>query len=296
MMLSTVRYVDSVDYQILDILSQFPVQYAFLAFIVLVICIWKKFIRIALFAAFLVAINMIVLVDSGNLVQAAGHGDRTLTVYSANINKNNNDLSKLLKEVTANDDDIVLLLEVTKKNIDFLQPLIRKYPHRLINLNIGSSGIGTVLMSKFPILNHEVTKYSDFGNMLVSVTLGVNDKRVIMYAVHFPRPLEIPDHARMEQFMSLAQQVRGQSAPVIVAGDFNETLYSPIFKRLLSISGLNDSRGEFGWLPSWPTFFPPLWIPIDHILVSPGIHVLKRATGSYIGSDHYPVFAELSIN
>jgi endonuclease/exonuclease/phosphatase (EEP) superfamily protein YafD len=84
--------------------------------------------------------------------------------------------------------------------------------------------------------------------------------------------------------------------PVIVAGDFNATPFSPIFRKVIKISGLKDSREGFGWQPSWPTYVPLLWLPIDHILVSSEIQVHNRATGSFIGSDHYPVFADLSIN
>ncbi|MEW6714582.1 MAG: endonuclease/exonuclease/phosphatase family protein, partial [Nitrospirota bacterium] len=82
----------------------------------------------------------------------------------------------------------------------------------------------------------------------------------------------------------------------IVAGDLNSTPLTPMFRKLLKISGIRDSRTGFGWQPSWPTYFPVFWIPIDHILVSPEVHVHERATGSRIGSDHYPIFAELSIS
>jgi endonuclease/exonuclease/phosphatase (EEP) superfamily protein YafD len=152
-------------------------------------------------------------------------------------------------------------------------------------------------MSRFPILNHSVKKYSEFGNMLVSVTLEIKDKIVLLYATHFPKPTYRQEfHTRSMQFMSLAEEIKGQLTPVIVAGDFNATPYSPIFKKFLKVSGLKDTRTGFGWLPSWPTFFPLLWLPIDHILVSPDIQVYRRDTGPHIGSDHYPVFAELSIS
>lgn len=294
--LSFVRYIDNVDYRLVDIFSHFPVQYALLAFFFLVICLWKKIIPLALLAGLLFAFNISVLVDSGSIAQAAGQEIKTFKVYSANINKSNTNYPKLVRGLMEADADILLLLEVTSKNIKPLQSLIHSYPYRVINLNTGSSGTGMVLISKFSILNHEVTKYSDFGNILVSVLLEVYDNKVAFYAVHFPRPVFTKGlHDRMEQFMSLARRIDGESVPVIVAGDFNATPYAPIFKQFLKRSGLKDSRTGYGWQPSWPVSVPPLWIPIDHILVSNDIQVHKRGTGTHIGSDHYPVIAELSI-
>ena len=107
--------------------------------------------------------------------------------------------------------------------------------------------------------------------------------------------------SRMEEQIEVLEEIYNISQKenvdaVIIAGDFNASPYSPVFKKLLTTSGLRDTRTGFGWLPSWPALFPLAFIPIDHILVSPDIQVQNRATGPYIGSDHYPVIAELSIN
>ncbi len=294
---SVIRLLDDVDYWIVDIFSHFPVQYAFGALLLLAACLWKRVVSLAFLAGLLFAVNISVLVDPGSSAQAAAPEYETFTVYSANISKTNTDFTKLVEELRKPDADILLLLEATEDNIKYLQTLIKLYPYHIVNLNSGSSGTGTVLMSKFQIVDSNIEKYSEFGNMLVSATLKINNKRLVFYGTHFPRPLYMQEFsARSEQVMLLAQMISKQSVPVIVAGDLNATPYSPAFRKLLEKSGLKDSREGFGWQPSWPAFFPFLWLPIDHILVSPEIQVHNRATGSYLGSDHYPVFAELSIN
>jgi endonuclease/exonuclease/phosphatase (EEP) superfamily protein YafD len=295
-LLSIVRYINREDYWIVDIFSQFPVQYALCALLLLVVCLWKKTTSLAVFAAFLFVFNISVLSDIGKFAQAAVEKNKTFKVYSANINKFNNDYKKLVGGLMQTDADVLLLLEVTERNIKPLEVLIERYPYRVVNLNIESSGTGIVLMSKFAILHHNITVYSDFGNMMVAAILEIMDKKLAFYATHFPRPEFIPDFSdRSIQFISLARQINGQSLPVIVAGDLNATPYSPIFRSFLDVSGLKDSREGFGWQPSWPAYFPLLWLPIDHILVSPEIQVHNRSTGPYIGSDHFPVFAELSM-
>ena len=294
--LSTARLFNNMDFWLVDIFSHFAVQYALMALLLGVAFLWKRTLSLALFAGLLFVFNISVLANPGASAQAAGQEHDTFILYSANINKSNRDFSKLVDVLKETNADILLVLEVTEASIGPLQAVIRTYPHKLVNLNVGASGTGAVLMSRFPIVDSEITKYSEFGNMLISATLEIGDQKVLFYGAHFPRPTYTKDNSiRFRQFTSLARQINGQSIPVIVAGDFNATPYSPIFKALVKQSGLKDSREGFGWQPSWPTYFPFLWLPIDHILVSPGVQVHNRATGSYMGSDHYPVFAELSI-
>ena len=293
---SMIRLINNADYWLVDIFSQFPVQYAVISVFFLAIGLYKRKMLIALFAGILLVLNSSVLIHPGASVQAAVTKYDLFTVSSANINKSNKNFSKIIEGVAESNADIVLLLEVTKENFKPVMTLINNYPYHIINLNITSSGTGTVLISRFPILTHEITKYSEAGNMLVYAVLEINNKKVAFYGAHLPRPMfAAANKTRIEQFRSLAAQVAKQSIPVIVAGDLNATPYSPIFKEVLKISGLNDSRAGFGWQPSWPTSFPLLWIPIDHVLVSPEIQVHNRATGAYTGSDHYPIVAELSI-
>jgi endonuclease/exonuclease/phosphatase (EEP) superfamily protein YafD len=161
---------------------------------------------------------------------------------------------------------------------------------------MGINGLGLILLSKFPILNHKITELSEFGNAFVEAELIIREERVLFYGAHFPRPgYRHGYQGRSMQFLKLAHQIRRKSMPSMIAGDFNATPFSPVFQKFLLVSGLKDTRKGFGWQPTWPVYFPGLWIPIDHILVSPEIRVIGRSTGSHIGSDHYPVIAELSM-
>ena len=296
-LLSIMPLFNEFDYWLVDILSNFPIQYALAALLLFIISLRKKVLSLAFFAAVLFVLNISVFSDSGVSVQAAARKHETFTLYSANIQKTNKNFYRLVAGLKETNADILFLLEVTEESIDPLQSVIRTYPYHYVNLNLGESGTGAVLMSKFPIVNSKVIKYSEHGNMLVKATLDINNNKVMFYGVHLPRPAYADEYSmRSEQALSLAEQIGVQSVPVILAGDLNSSPYTPIFKQLLKRSGLKDSREGFGWQPSWPTYFPLLWLPIDHIFVSTEIRVHNRATGTYLGSDHYPVFAELSID
>ena len=295
-LLSFIRYSDNIDYWIIDILSHFSVQYAFLSLLLFSICIWKRIKLQAMLAGFLFVFNISSIVDLSNSIQAAQQTERAFKVYSANINRFNKDFSKLNYELQETDPDIVLLLEVTPGHFSQLHSIMQTFPHHIERLSMGTYGFGIVLLSKFPVLEHRVIKLSEIGNAILEATLEVNQQTVVFYGVHFQSPVFIQKFVeRKKQFLWLAHQINQKTEPVIVAGDFNSTPFSPLFQQLLKISDLKDSRKGFGWQPSWPAFLPFFWLPIDHILVSPEIQVHNRTTGSFIGSDHYPVFAELSI-
>lgn len=292
---SLARLSGNLDYWFIDILSHFPLQYALLAFIILLAGLWRRAVTIVVPAVLLLVFNLSVFVGPGKAVHASVTAAGTFNVYSANLHVSNDDLSGLVSELGKMDPEMVLLLEVTPQHRGQLESVIREYPYHIQKSYIGEREIGFIFLSKFKVFSSNVTWLSDVCNVLLEAKVEIGNEPVMFYGLHARRP-DIGNFAeRKEQFLRLAADIKEQKLPVIIAGDFNTTPYAPIFRQFTAMSGLRDSREGFGWQPSWPTFFPPLWIPIDHILVSPEIQVYRRATGSYIGSDHYPVFAELAI-
>lgn len=289
--LSVVRYMHGSDYWLADISSHFPFQYALISLTLMFVCIWRKSVLLAILAGLIFILNISVIIDFEGSIHAAEQPGKPFVVYSANIQVQNRDLSKLELEIQKIDPEIVLLVEVSADQDELLRSLKQSYPYCISS--IPEDVVGVVFLSKFPLHDHHVTKLSEQGNLLFEARVEIDQRSVIFYGLHAQRPRFGNYKERISQFLRLVRQINEQSLPVIVAGDFNTTPYSPIFRKVIKLSGLKDAREGFGWQPSWPTFFPPLWIPIDHVLVSPEVQVFKRSTGSYIGSDHYPVITEL---
>jgi endonuclease/exonuclease/phosphatase (EEP) superfamily protein YafD len=249
-----------------------------------------------LLVGFIYFLNPGTVLDFRSSIDASVDTKETFTVYSANVNKDNKNLTRLINEINHKNAEVVLLLEVTPEHAQQLNSIAEDYPYSILKTPVGIDNLGLVLLSKFPILNHKVKELTIFGNVLIEAELMINQNPVFFYGGHFPRPTYRKAYSdRTKQVLDLAQQINSKAVPVIFAGDMNATPYSTIFRRFLKGSGLKDTRKGFGWQPTWPTYFPPLWLPIDHILISSEIHVHRRTTGRYIGSDHYPVLAELSI-
>ena len=90
-------------------------------------------------------------------------------------------------------------------------------------------------------------------------------------------------------------QRRRSSEPLVVAGDFNVTPYSPYFRDWLAASGLTDSRRGRTLSVSWPATLPWFGIPIDHVAVNDGFTIVSHRRLPDFGSDHYGVVVELAL-
>jgi endonuclease/exonuclease/phosphatase family metal-dependent hydrolase len=96
-----------------------------------------------------------------------------------------------------------------------------------------------------------------------------------------------------------ARLAAGTETPLLILGDFNITPYSPRFRAMLEAGGLRYVHLGWSWPRSWPS---PHYgriqkyvrgFPIDHILTSRHFSVAHARALESVGSDHYPVTAEL---
>jgi endonuclease/exonuclease/phosphatase (EEP) superfamily protein YafD len=93
----------------------------------------------------------------------------------------------------------------------------------------------------------------------------------------------------------LAARSTAVDGPLIVAGDFNATPYSPYFTEWLEKTKLTDSRRGRTPSPSWPTMLPWVGIPIDHVVVNDGFTILSHRRLPNFESDHYGVLVEIAL-
>ena len=89
--------------------------------------------------------------------------------------------------------------------------------------------------------------------------------------------------------------VKQQKHPALLIGDLNTTPWSSHFTQVGSDSGLKNSMKGFGFQPSWPVNHCFLRIPLDHVLHSPEITIHNRMIGGEVGSDHFPVIVDFSM-
>jgi endonuclease/exonuclease/phosphatase (EEP) superfamily protein YafD len=150
------------------------------------------------------------------------------------------------------------------------------------------------MVSRLPWTSVETVSIGAGDVPSIVARFQVNEAAWTIIGTHPLPPASKPAAAaRNEQLSALAEFARREKVPVIVGGDLNVTSWSPYFSDLLREANLRDSRQGRGVQPSWASRIPLTDLPIDHVLVSPGIAVGNRTVGPHMGSDHRPVVADL---
>lgn len=215
-----------------------------------------------------------------------------LAIVSLNVLTSNRDTAAVVGYLRRRAPDIAVVLEVDDAWARALRELDDVFPHRLVHPRTDNFGIA--LLSRHPL---EDARVVDFGGVDVPSIVARVDRDaggLTVVATHPVPPLGA-DNARDRDaaLAALADSVAGSPAPCIVAGDFNATPWCAAFRDLVNRSGLRDTALGRGVQPTWNARSWVPRIPIDHVLAPPGTVVLRRAVGPDVGSDHFPVEAEL---
>jgi len=225
-------------------------------------------------------------------------------IFIANINTQNQQYAEVLALAQQENPDLALFMEVDEIWVDQLNALLPELPYSSGQAN--PFNLGIILYSRYPLQNTQLTFLGEDSTPSLTGQVEVNDQSIGVVGTH-PRPPVRPDifHSRNRQLDLVGQYVQAQTAPLIVIGDLNITMWSPYYKRLMRNTGLRNARDGFGLLPSWPTSSTyqriPDWapllfsIPIDHCLLSPDLTVADVRVGPNIGSDHRPVIVDLQL-
>ena len=277
-----------------DLFCHFRVQYlAFFALCAVAGAIGRKR-GIAALAACFAVVNLVVVAP---LFWGAGGGlpaAARLRILSANLNASNPHHERALRAIRAADADVLLLMEVTPGWEESLRALEQSYPHGAAVPRDDNFGIA--LLSRVPGTSIRFIYAADTGLPIVVADLELEGKPLRIIGAHPLPPMNRrAQAARDEELRYVARQAAGGGMPVAALGDFNTTPWSPSFGELLRLGGLRDGRKGHGLKATWPCFFPPLLIPIDHCVVSGQVGVSSFEVGPDIGSDHYPIIVELAL-
>jgi endonuclease/exonuclease/phosphatase (EEP) superfamily protein YafD len=224
-------------------------------------------------------------------------GAPRLRVFTANIYSLNPDMAGLAAEMRAADADVVVLQELSPRNLAALERLgtLDAYPHR--SLSPRSDTFGTAILSRLRLVDDDVHDVA--GSPMARGTVLLGDRKVRVYCVHTKAPFGPYGliHWR-DQLAALTETLDGEARPLIVAGDFNATGRQRRFRSLLG-KGLRDVHVEAGrgWARTWPNHYRPVpaLARIDHVLVSHDFAVLAVGEGEGRGSDHRPVMVDLAL-
>lgn len=279
----------------LELTTHFRLQYLLLATFFLPLFALFKMWRWAGVALLCLAINAAYVVPwyLPNSAQANGEGQK-LRLLLSNVLWDNDQHADVIEFVRREKPDLAFFQEVTPRWAKEFAALNTEFPHSRLHPEDEAGGMA--VFSRMPFVRAELAPLADYNGPAVIVQINIGNRLVSIVSVHPPPPggKKNFDH-RTEILNQTAAFVNPLPEPKILIGDLNTTMWSPYYKRFVGQIGLKNARKGFGVLPSWPTQLPPLFIPIDHCLVSQEIQVTNVRTGGLVGSDHLPLVVDLQI-
>ena len=267
-------------------LTSFHVQYLVCSLIAAGILGWqrKKFGYAFLLAALGHGITIAPSLLGEKRVDAS---EQDVRVFVSNVLTSNQEYAKFMEVVQEINPDVLVLTETSSTWLKALKPLQATYPQRISHPR--SDNFGLAVWSRIPLQGEVHFFDSDLPTIVAEVE---GAKTFTLVATHpIPPVSQRALERRNKQLQAIARFASECATPVVVAGDLNTASWSPALKDMREQGSLKSAAS--GWIPTWPVHQFLLWIPLDHILYSEGIGVSSFSRTRSIGSDHYPVIADL---
>lgn len=228
--------------------------------------------------------------------RGAAASARHVRLLISNVLQENEDYDRLLGLVREADPDMLLAVETDDRWGRALEPLTATYPHVVRQLQ--DNYYGLILFSRLPLLEQRVEFLVQDDIPSVHVLFEIAGERVELHGLH-PRPPEpVRDQhstPRDAELVIMGKRIaEGEDRPTIVAGDLNDVAWSATSQLFLRLSGLLDPRMGRGFYNSYNANNPLFRFPLDHVFHSNHFRLVRLQRCRHIGSDHFPVFIELS--
>ncbi len=239
----------------------------------------------------------------------------TFTVALANLYFDNPEPDEAIKQLVAADADILVMTELSVDLLDRFDRLggATRYPSRIHPDPVeGEYAVG--IFSQTELESARVEQHGDL-QLIAATWVGLRDTAatsdgatprtgaVEVRAVHPDAPSTRTGFKRWRhQLRELRKLLRDLEGPAIVLGDLNAGTFQVPYERLLNRrfrdahaalgKAMKPSWGIAPWLPRW---VPTLVARLDHLVISPEIHVRCLEDLDPVGSDHRPFRAELEL-
>lgn len=195
-----------------------------------------------------------------------------VTVYQKNLLFRLEDPAAVIADIRAQDPDLVLLAELSPRNLALPEALADSLPHQAI---CPAYPVGAVaVLSRWPLDGGDCRE--GMGALAVRVASPSGPLTVAALHLHWPWP-----SAQQQQVQQLLPWLAALPQPALVGGDFNAVPGSRTVRRIEAATGTARAG------PLRPTFLLQDLLPIsiDHVLVPQGWSA-RGTMRPELGSDH----------
>ncbi|WP_309085009.1 endonuclease/exonuclease/phosphatase family protein [Chelativorans sp.] len=224
---------------------------------------------------------------------AKARPDASIRLLISNVLMENRRADAFLALVREAGPDLVLAVETDAWWGEQLKALDRDYPHSVKQPQ--GNYYGMHLFSKLELESPEVRFLveKDVPSVRTAVRLRSGDW-IDFFGVHPQPPVPHEDtEERDAEILIVAKEVRADDRPAIVAGDLNDVAWSHTTRLFQRVSGTLDPRRGRGMFSTFHTRYPFFRWPLDHIFHEASFTLVRLQRLRSIGSDHFPVLAEL---
>lgn len=267
-----------------DLLANFRVQLAAGALLVLIVLALAGSLPGAGLAAAGFLLNAVAIAP---LFLPAPEASRAeITVLSFNLLSSNDAYEEVIEFVIESEADVVFLHEGTQEWEDALAEA--ELPWEVVSTRAETFAFGTLALvpEGAEVIDHGFARTEPRA---VEVRWG----RYSLLGIHPLAPLSSGSAAlRDEQLLFASDWARRTRDKAVIAGDFNSTPWTHAFRTLFAGDDFTNTQRGYGFEATWRA--GSIWqLPIDHIVVTDDLTVVRREVGPDLGSDHLPVFASI---
>lgn len=300
------------NYWIFELLSHFRVQYAAVATCMMVLLLISQAQRLEwIVGVILLGLNAVpILIQLGASVSTPAVAVETPDARAMWMNLQGEyvDLDAFYEYVDAESPDVIALTELGPNRQPILDALAENYPYTVQSQL--SNVFEVVLLSRYPIASERISglDFARPSSPTLSQPVFQPDVPVIsaeicpprtgcytVIATHAPPPVSARMAAMRNTLFELLAQLSRQREDnrLIVMGDLNTSVWSPQFGSLLKDGHMETWSADVLIDSTWLSKSPFFGLTIDHVLHREGVSLSARRVGPDVGSDHYPLVADL---
>jgi len=214
----------------------------------------------------------------------------SITLVQLNLSFRNRTPEAVAKFIRHENADVVTLQEVTSSTGRVIELLKDDYPNSILCPYARVGGVAVISrLSKAPGASEGCVQLG--GLAWLRVIAG--DRPVTVASVHLNWPYPFSQAPQVDR---LTGRLENMPRPIVVAGDFNATPWSHAVARMARAS---DTEVASGLRLTFPLrllpWVPAIDMPIDQVLLPPGIVPDAVTVGPGPGSDHRSVIARLAL-
>lgn len=243
-----------------------------------------------------------------NTISVLSYNVRLFNAYEKDENASH--ISEvLIKTIQTAEPDVIFIQEYYR-NTTHKFP---EHPYSYVHFKDINVGLGHAIFSKYPIINEGAFDFKQTYNNSLFANIVKGNDTLRLYNLHLMSLGVLPSvnslqegdkkklYSRMtlafekqqEQVETILAHINTSKYPVILAGDFNNTAFSYIYRKLQE--GMKDAFVEKGNGLGTTFRFDSYPVRIDYILTSETLKVLDFETLDETFSDHFPITAVLGI-